>query len=105
MRLDYSLFTTALFASALRLDRGLGALDEILRRRVELSDHFLHVGTAERGDRDLHLLGVGQDLRIAHGGVERLAQHVDRFGARARRQDVGALEDLLADGQLRYPAL
>ena len=77
----------------------LGALDELLRRRVELVDHVLHL-RAGSGVIEIFIFSASaRNCGSCHGGVEGRAQDVDLFGRRAGRRDVGALEHLLADDE------
>src|SRR5215204_7598481 len=95
----------AIISQPLRLDHVLGTLNDILRSCVELLDQLLHRGARQWRDRDFHLLGISEELRVLYRVVEGLAQNVDLLRRRARRCDIGALEYLLADHQLGHFAI
>src|SRR5215208_4465697 len=95
----------AIIYQPLRLDHVLGTLNDILRSCVELLDQLLHRGARQWRDRDFHLLGISEELRVLYRVVEGLAQNVDLLRRRARRCDIGALEYLLADHQLGHFAI
>src|SRR5215208_161812 len=89
----------------LRLDHVLGTLNDILRSCIELLDQLLYPGARQWRDRDFHLLGISEELRVLYRVVEGLAQNVDLLRRRASRCDIGALEYLLADHQFGHFAV
>src|SRR5215208_698366 len=89
----------------LRLDHVLGTLNDILRSCIELLDQLLYPGARQWRDRDFHLLGISEELRVLYRVVEGVAQDADLLRRRARRCDIGALEYLLADHQLGHFAI
>src|SRR5262249_1245297 len=54
-----------------RPDCGARLFNDRLRRRLERLDQLLHGGAGQRRNVDVHLLGVSEILRVAHGRVER----------------------------------
>ena len=74
-------------------------------RGIELLHDVLHLGAGQGRDGDAHLVGIGQELRILHGGIEGGAQGGDLLGRRAGRRDIGALENLLAHHHLGHFAI
>ena len=57
-------------------DDGLSAGDHFRRGAVEPSHERLDVSAAEEAELEVHLCGLGEELRIVHGGGERRAQRL-----------------------------
>src|SRR5215469_3166847 len=62
---------------SLRLYHPPCPLDDGLRRGVELLHDLLHLGAGEWRDGDARGVGVGEELRVGHGGIEGGAQGRD----------------------------
>src|SRR5882724_3906391 len=73
-------------------DRLPGALDDVFRRRIKFLYQRLHPGARQRRDIDAGLLSVGQELWVAHGGVEGGAQNARKLRRRAVCHEVRPLE-------------
>src|SRR5687767_8522774 len=57
-----------------RLQGPPGFLDNLRRSREQLFDHRLHLLAGQRNDVEIHLLGLGEKLRILEGGQESCLQ-------------------------------
>src|SRR5215467_9159092 len=75
-------------------DDGLSARDHLGRGAVEPFHQRLHVGAADEAELEVHLCGLGDELRVAHGGGEGRAQRLAHLRMKAGRCDQGTAHGL-----------
>src|SRR5262249_23251067 len=68
-------------------DHCFGRADYVGRSCVELTDELVDLGATHRVDVEEPLLRLGQELRVLHGVVERLAQRRRALGRQVGRRD------------------
>ena len=78
------------------------ARHHVRRRGIDTVEQRVDLLAADRVDFGLLQLGVVEEGRILHGGVEGRAQRVDAVARHARRQHERSAHHLLGEGDLEH---